>query len=99
MIGRHFIKAAAAAALTTYAAASFYPTAGVVVDVTPEAAIVRPYTGPTCNTVAISAADADYMPGDVVALIMHDNGTPEVMDDVPLMARYIGWIDDAGVMH
>ena len=97
MIRTHLFRAAAAAAVVTYATATMYPTAGVVTSAGPEAAEVRLYTGG--HTVSISNAEADYMPGDVVALLMHDNCTPEAADDVPVIARYIGWIDEAGVMH
>lgn len=100
MIRTHLLKAAAAAAVVTYATATMYPAAGVVTSAGPEVAEVRLYTGPEGNTTSISNADADYMPGDVVALLMHDNCTPDdLTDDVPLVARYIGWIDGAGVMH
>lgn len=35
----------------------------------------------------------DYMEGDVVALIMSDNGTPHTIeDDVVISARYCGWV-------
>lgn len=99
MMRAHLFRAAAAAAVVTYATATMYPTAGVVTAAGPEVAEVRLYTGPEGNIVTISNADADYMPGDVVALLMHDNATPEAADDVPVIARYIGWIDEAGVMH
>lgn len=100
MMRAHLFKAAAAAAVITYATATMYPTAGVVTAAGPEVATVRLYTGPEGSAVSITNTDADYMPGDVVALLMHDNATPDdLTDDVPLMARYIGWIDEAGVMH
>lgn len=97
MMKLHLLRAAAAAAMVTYAAAAMYPTAGVVTAAGPDTAEVRLYTGG--HIVSISNADADYAPGDVVALLMHDNATPETADDVPIIARYIGYIDGAGVMH
>lgn len=35
----------------------------------------------------------DFMEGDVVALIMSDNGTPRMIeDDIVISARYCGWV-------
>ncbi len=36
----------------------------------------------------------DYFLGDLVAVIMNDNGTPEVYDDEIVSTKYVGWIED-----
>lgn len=33
----------------------------------------------------------DYMEGDGVALIMEDNNTPKVFDDIIIKVQYCGW--------
>ena len=76
--------------LATYACVTIYPTAGVVTATDLEAATVRTVHG---HEYTISNDGCDWYPGDAVALLMHDNATPEVADDVPLMARYIGGAD------
>lgn len=35
----------------------------------------------------------DYWNGDLVSVIMYNNGTPEIIDDVILSHRYVGWTE------
>lgn len=35
----------------------------------------------------------DYMIGDYVSLVMDDNGTPGITDDIIVSAQYSGWTD------
>ena len=79
-----------AAALVTYATVQLYPTAGVITAAGPDVAQVTTVSG---HVYELTNTDADWFPGDAVALIMTDNATPECTDDTPVMARYIGGRD------
>lgn len=41
----------------------------------------------------------DYFVGDYVSMIMSDNGTPKVLDDVILDVQYSGYYRDADGFH
>ena len=44
-------------------------------------------------TYQFTAYDWDWFVGDLAAVILLDNHTPEVMDDTVVAARYIGWVN------
>ena len=68
---------------------SVYPNAMVVVAVDREADIV---TLSTCSGLLYEFYGVqDYEEGDIVALIMDDNGTEDVRDDIILAHQYCGW--------
>lgn len=71
------------------ACAEMYPqTAKVVtVDYDTDTVTVVTYMG---FTYTFSECE-DWMEGDGVALIMDDNGTEGITDDLVLMARYTAW--------
>lgn len=43
-------------------------------------------------TYQFTAYDGDWDIGDLAAVIMLDNRTPEIYDDTVLSAKYIGWV-------
>ena len=71
---------------------STYPKAMVVVAVDREKDIV---TLSTCSELIYEFYGVqDYDEGDIVALIMDDNGTPDdVKDDIILAHQYSGWVE------
>lgn len=75
--------------------ASIYPDAGIVteVDYTTDTVEVTMLNG---NVFAFYGCDDWYM-GDIAAMIMNDNGTPEVNDDIivnsPEYAGHVSFID------
>lgn len=77
--------AAIAAAMALISAGTIYPETMKVTSI--QGGIARMET----STGHIYEMDAeDYEVDDLVSLIMFDNGTPEVMDDIILSARYAG---------
>lgn len=82
----------ALAALTVVAGMStLYPTAAVVTDITDDVVTVETSTG---FLYQYTGGDDD-MVGDMVAMIMYNNGTPEtILDDIIISHRYTGfWMD------
>lgn len=71
---------------------NIYPECLQIVEINQAADIVQ---GKTCSGLIFSFYGVeDYMLGDLVAVIMDDNGTPEtVLDDVVKDVRYAGYID------
>ena len=72
---------------------SIYPKAMAVIDVSGDRVTAR-----TCGGLeyVFRAEDTDLMPGDLIACIMDDNGTPEtVLDDAITEFRYSGYGDPA----
>ena len=64
---------------------SFYPTCGVVTHVTTDDIVtVRVYSGDE-----FAFYGDDYEIGDAVAMLMHDNGTDLVFDDMVVAAQYV----------
>lgn len=79
------IAAAIATAAALIAAGAIYPETMKVTSI--QGGIARMET----STGHIYDMDADdYEVDDLVSLIMYDNGTPEVTDDIILSARYAG---------
>ena len=72
-------------------APSTYPLAGVVVEVDRAADLVTFRTGGG-HLYAVTGCD-DWQPGDVIACIMSDSGTPDdVTDDTITAYRYSGYV-------
>ena len=71
---------------------NIYPECLQIVEINQAADIVQ---GKTCSGLIFSFYGVeDYMLGDLVAVIMDDNGTPEsVLDDIIIDVRYAGYID------
>ena len=68
-----------------------YPLAGVVVEVNPAADLVTFRTG-SGHLYSVTGSD-DWQPGDVIACIMSDSGTPDdVTDDTITDYRYSGYV-------
>ena len=70
-----------------------YPQTFIVTDVTPEAPTETQLV--TIKTVTgfvyqFESDAGDWMPGDLCACIMDDNGTPEIIDDMVIDANYSG---------
>jgi len=76
-------------ATTTEKVRSTHPKAMIIVAVDREADIV---TLSTCSGLLYEFYGVqDYEEGDIVALIMDDNGTEDVRDDIILAHQYCGW--------
>lgn len=71
---------------------NIYPQTLIIDDVNQKDDIV---TGHMLNGLSYSFYGCeDWLKGDVAALIMSDNGTPDtVLDDIIITARYIGYVD------
>ena len=76
-------------ALRGTATAEMYPeTARVVeVDYIADTVTVETFNG----FLFVFEGCEDYAEGDGVAMIMDDNGTEKVFDDIILMVQYCGW--------
>ena len=68
-----------------------YPETAIVIDIdeTEDSVTIECANG---NRFAFFGIE-DYMPGDLVALIMHDNGTKIVYDDEIIKTEYAGYTD------
>lgn len=68
-----------------------YPLAGVVTTVDRSADLVTFRTG-SDHLYSLTGCD-DWLPGDVIACTMSDNGTPDdVTDDTITQYRYCGYV-------
>ena len=92
----HSGQLAAPAPSTTYplaapAPSTTYPLAGVVTTVDRAADLVTFRTG-SGHLYSLTGCD-DWLPGDVIACTMDDNGTPhDVTDDTITQYRYCGYV-------
>ena len=70
-----------------------YPRTGIVTEVNYEADTV---TFTDCAGLSwVLDSSEDWGEGDLASCVMYDNGTPNtIFDDVILMARYAGMIED-----
>lgn len=82
-------------ALALSAAITLYPATMTVTSVQSGTVTMETSTG---HVYEMSGAE-DWMPGDLAALIMSNNGTPDdVRDDVIIEARYAGyWTEDGSI--
>lgn len=70
---------------------SVYPKSMIIVAVDRETDLV---TLSTCSGLLYEFYGVlDYEEGDIVALIMDDNGTEDVRDDIILAHQYCGWTE------
>lgn len=69
-----------------------YPDCGVIIgtDENKDLVTIQMQNGNMFDFYGIE----DYFIGDLVAVIMNDNGTPEVYDDEIISTKYVGWIED-----
>lgn len=89
---RNFI-AILASTMVLLAHGVIYPTAAVVtaVDYETDTVVVEKATGFVYTFEGVE----DLMVGDVMALLMYSNGTPEtIADDIVISARYSGYISN-----
>lgn len=75
----------------TYTANNLYALNTTVIDVDTTANLV------TCvdfngNEWQFTDTSEDWFEGDIAALVMFDNGTPEIEDDKIITATYCGWV-------
>lgn len=84
---------ATAAAITV--TSTFYPAIMEITNISGDVVTMETATG---HVYEMTGAE-DYMTGDLVALIMDDNGTPEVTDDKIISARYAGYWTENGMIY
>ena len=70
-----------------YMSAHIYPETAVIIEINDETIIAYSANG---NRFTIHASPEDWFPGDLVSLVMYDNNTDIVYDDVILQIRYSG---------
>lgn len=68
---------------------SIYTTTGIVTDIDKESDIVTvsDFNGHQFEFYEVE----DWLPGDIASMVMYDNGTPEVEDDIILDVTYVGY--------
>ena len=75
----------------------FYPTTMVVVNVDYETDLV---TIATFSGMEYQFEGCeDWFEGDVCSVLMCDNGTEKIFDDVIVSTRYSGWVESWGYDH
>lgn len=84
---------ATAAAITV--TSTFYPATMVITNISGDVVTMETATG---HVYEMTGAE-DYMTGDLVALIMDDNGTPEITDDKIISAHYAGYWTENGMIY
>lgn len=84
---------ATAAAITV--TSTFYPATMEITNISDDIVTMETATG---HVYEMTGAE-DYMTGDLLALIMDDNGTPEVTDDKIISARYAGYWTENGMIY
>ena len=87
------ITALAAAAMIT-ASSTLYPATMTITNITGDIVTMETSTG---HTYEMDGAE-DYMVGDLVSLIMNDNGTESITDDAIVSARYAGYWTENGTL-
>jgi hypothetical protein len=71
---------------------NIYPQTLIIDEVNQNDDIVTGHT--LCGLSFSFYGSEDWLSGDVAALIMSDNGTPDtVLDDIIITARYVGYVD------
>ena len=84
------VLAALMAATAIISSGFLYPTTMVITEIENDVVTLETATG---FVYQFEGAE-DYAVKDMVSLIMFTNGTPEIMDDVILSARYSGFYMD-----
>ena len=82
------IGVAATATITAQPKGALYPTCGIVTE-TDETTDTVTFTEPNGNRWSFEGVE-DWQEGDKIAVIMRDNGTPEIIDDEIVSVRYKG---------
>lgn len=78
----------------TKSEAKLYPDCGMVVEVNkiqgddPYELVIEMQNG---NLFSKTTDESDWCEDDMIALIMDDNGTPSVKDDIIIASKYVGW--------
>lgn len=67
---------------------SIYPDAGVITDITNNVVTYQTANG---NLFSFDGAE-DYLVGDIVAVMLYDNATETVTDDIIISVRYAGYV-------
>lgn len=70
---------------------NLYPDVGLVTEISGDTVKILMQNG---NVFRFTADDGDWFEGDLVAVIMDDNGTEEIEDDKIIQVKYSGWITD-----
>ena len=87
---------ALATAAAIAATSAFYPATMEITNISGDVVTMETATG---HIYEMTGAE-DYMTGDLVSLIMDDNGTPDdVTDDSIVTARYAGYWTEAGNLY
>lgn len=84
------VLAALMLATSIIASGFLYPTTMVITSIEDDVVTLETATGFVYQFVGAE----DYAVKDMVSLIMFTNGTPEIMDDMILAARYSGFYLD-----
>ena len=71
--------------------AAIYPATMKVIVINPTTDVVTMETA-TGHAYEMTGVE-DYLVGDYASLIMDNNGTPSIEDDIILSAQYSGWTD------
>lgn len=68
---------------------NLYPTCGVIVEINYEndEVTVEDFN----NNLWIFKGAEDWAEGDICAMIMNNEGTPEIYDDIIIQTKYCGW--------
>lgn len=81
----------------SYADVNIYPTTACVIAVNynendkGNAVVVTTFSD--IKYVFYTNEPDEWLPGDIVALTMSDNGTEDVLDDAIIEYRYTGWVE------
>ena len=73
----------------TYTANDLYGLTTVITDITDDTVTCIDING---NEWQFTDTSEDWFEGDIAALVMFDNGTPEIEDDKIITATYCGWV-------
>lgn len=76
--------------MTLLLSVNFYPDAMMVVDVTEDEVVLEAANG---NLFSMTSEGEDWEKGDIVAVILNDNGTEVVYDDEIVSAKYAGYTE------
>lgn len=72
-------------------ASELYPACGIVVEIDEEndLVMVEDFNG----DIWIFEGIEDWFIGDICAMMMDDNGTDTIYDDIIVSVRYCGWVE------
>ena len=81
------LTAALAAAAALIAAGAFHPATMEITNISGDVVTMETATG---HVYQMDGAE-DYETGDLVSVLMYNNGTEEITDDIILAARFSGF--------